>query len=546
MIYLLKLLYLSLLIIGFGFCESQTIIHTDSTTVPYNVTTTCPVFSAQSTESGERNLVECTFELCPSDQISISYCTQGSCTGDTLILLVDTTDGRTVFKNDDYCVYCSGGSYIVDGHSCRTFSLRQGCYGDSSCGGQANLDRIKIYFNPIPPAEVSALASLYDSTDGNSWLWPEGAKMWDFTNSSVVDNLCSVWYQWYGVFCDCVSNTTNCFVTELRLIGLGLKGDIGEVPFNRLTHLHTLDLSDNELYGPIPPHVSALGNLLTVNLQKNFFSGTLPSYLTSLNDTLKALRLSDNNLEGTIPDFLRIFGVLETLEFGSNMLEGTLADCVCALPKLLVLNVGGNNLHGFVPDCLYVSSNTKNIMDLDLHSNNFVGSLKEQIINLAALNVLKLSSNQFTGTIPPGVFRSVFTAWIFLDRNHFHGTIHRNISRIRYLRDLDLSYNHLSGTLISGLTKLENLIYFNIEHNKFSGDLHGKFNFSVQPNLQSLVLGANKFTGTLPRDLFRPGLITFSAYDNCLENYVPKAICNAKTLKTLVLDGMQTSPYCKK
>lgn len=228
---------------------SQLISHSDSIQVPYDTATSCPQFFTELTNGATKNLVECTFELCPSDQITIHFCGEGLCEGDTFIRLVDTSDDRTVFSNDDYCVYCSGGTYIVDGQSCRTFSLRQGCYADEACRGEASLTRIKIYFNPIPPAEVAALSSLYNATNGDEWLWPEDANVWDFTNKSVVDNLCSVWHQWYGVFCDCVSNQTNCFVNKVSLSGLGLAGRIDHVPFNQLTFLKTLDLSDNHLHG---------------------------------------------------------------------------------------------------------------------------------------------------------------------------------------------------------------------------------------------------------------------------------------------------------
>jgi hypothetical protein len=91
----------------------------------------------------------------------------------------------------------------------------------------------------LPAAQVNALLSLYNSTQGPHWYikWPV----------NDASNPCT----WYGVTC----SSGNHNVIELKLGNNGLDGKLIE-SIQNLKQLNVLDLSHNHLFGPIP---SSLG-----------------------------------------------------------------------------------------------------------------------------------------------------------------------------------------------------------------------------------------------------------------------------------------------
>ena len=83
-----------------------------------------------------------------------------------------------------------------------------------------------------------------------------------------------------------------------------------------LPNLSKLDLSNNQLAGPLPNHVSGL-NLTYLFLSSNFLNGTLPSWLFSL-PSLVSFYISSNQFIGEIGEFKS--NSLEKLDLGYNKL----------------------------------------------------------------------------------------------------------------------------------------------------------------------------------------------------------------------------------
>lgn len=169
-------------------------------------------------------------------------------------------------------------------------------------------------------------------------LVPHGLKLnWNASTSACSD--------WLGVIC----NANKTRISELHLPGLGLYGPIPSGTLGNLTELKVLSLRQNRLSGSLPPdfvNLKLLGNLY---LQKNMFSGPLPSSLSSLVG-LNVLDLSFNHFNGTIPVFLNNLKSLTNLYLQNNSLTGNISNL--NLPGLKAFNVANNDLNGSIPSPL--------------------------------------------------------------------------------------------------------------------------------------------------------------------------------------------------
>ena len=105
----------------------------------------------------------------------------------------------------------------------------------------------KVTSQSVPDVEINALFALYNSTNGEFWLWrnelTRGLK-WNFAqaaNGNFLDNPCNSGSSnkaWQGVTCSnpppmCV--ITECHIVQLLLIGYNLTGPIPPQIGDRLT-----------------------------------------------------------------------------------------------------------------------------------------------------------------------------------------------------------------------------------------------------------------------------------------------------------------------
>jgi hypothetical protein len=149
----------------------------------------------------------------------------------------------------------------------------------------------------VPPAEVEDLQTLYNSTQGDLWIWSKVSSRpkWNFTISSTGDYLRNPCADdnavWQGVSCSgtpviCAQTSRICHIVAIDLSSYNLGGNLpayltniyltelqvrnnrigGTIPsaFSALTNLEILDLSVNKIVGPIPDEIYALGKLITI------------------------------------------------------------------------------------------------------------------------------------------------------------------------------------------------------------------------------------------------------------------------------------------
>ncbi|XP_059631556.1 LRR receptor-like serine/threonine-protein kinase RGI3 [Cornus florida] len=96
--------------------------------------------------------------------------------------------------------------------------------------------------------------------------------------SSWSPNTSSSPCNWVGIHC----KKGNGSVTRIRLPSVGLRGTLHYLNFSCFSHLHSIDLSDNSLYGTIPNHITSLSKLTDLDLSSNSLYGTIPNHITSL------------------------------------------------------------------------------------------------------------------------------------------------------------------------------------------------------------------------------------------------------------------------
>ncbi|AQK78405.1 Leucine-rich repeat receptor protein kinase EMS1 [Zea mays] len=85
--------------------------------------------------------------------------------------------------------------------------------------------------------------------------------------------------------------------------------------------LMSIDLSNNNLAGPIPEEIGTLVGLINLNLSRNLISGKIPEQIGNL-QSLESLDLSNNHLSGEIPWDLSNLTSLSYMNLSYNNLSG--------------------------------------------------------------------------------------------------------------------------------------------------------------------------------------------------------------------------------
>ncbi|XP_011014949.1 PREDICTED: receptor-like protein 12 [Populus euphratica] len=339
--------------------------------------------------------------------------------------------------------------------------------------------------------------------------------------------------------------------------------------FSNLTHLN---LSGSDLAGQVPPEISHLSKMVSLDLSWNGYVSLEPISFDKLSfdklvrnlTKLRELDLSSVDMSLVVPDSLmNLSSSLSSLKLYYCRLKGKLPSSMGKFKHLQYLDLGGNDFTGSIP---YDFDQLTELVSLGLSSNNYVSlepiSFRKIVRNLTKLRELDLGDVNMSLVAPNSLtnLSSSFSS-LFLGDCGLQGKFPGNIFLLPKLESLDLSYNkgltgsfpsfnlsnvlsqldlsdtrisvYLENDLISNLKSLEYMSLCNC--NIIRSDLALLGNFT---QLLFLDLSNNNFNGQIPSSLSNlTQLVYLDLSNNNFRGEIPSLLGNLVHLRYLHLSS---------
>ena len=270
-------------------------------------------------------------------------------------------------------------------------------------------------------------------------------------------------------------------LVELRLFYCMLHKLPQYVHHVNFTSLKILDLSDNNFNSNIPDWLFKIGHsVLYLNLSRCQLQGLIPDAFGNMT-SLTSLDLSRNDLEGPIPLTLGLFekesqlnksSSLSELYLSDNQLNGSLEQSLVQLSQLVALDVARNYLEGNITEAYLKNFSSLRVLDLSSNqlvlnvSSSWIPPFQLETIGLRPCLVgskfpqwLRSQSNYSSIDISDGKITDVVLDWFW------------NLSS--RIKNMNLSFNDLKG----------NLPYFLIANPSFTTGIELQFLFELPASL---------------------------------------------------------------
>ncbi|KAI3465374.1 hypothetical protein Pfo_022037 [Paulownia fortunei] len=302
--------------------------------------------------------------------------------------------------------------------------------------------------------------------------------------------------------------------------------------------LKRIYLSENQLYGQIPPNIYKCRELEDLRLPINHFNGKIPSEIGNLT-MLRMLSLSSNEFKGELPEELANLAYLEFFIVRNNSLSGSIPSSMFNISTLKNLDFSANQFSGSLPSTMGLS--LFNLEELYFHSSGLSGEIPSSITNASKLTILDMSNNSFRGSMPNfGNLRLLF--WLDISGNNLTGAesptqelgFLSSLTNCQYMKVLDVSFNPLNGILPASIGNLSTSLQTFLA---FECSIKGVIPSGIG-NLSSLIymsLSRNQLTGFIPTTIGKlKQLERLYLYDNLLQGYIPPVLCHMTNLGALV------------
>ncbi|KAL9336946.1 hypothetical protein Peur_071434 [Populus x canadensis] len=277
-------------------------------------------------------------------------------------------------------------------------------------------------------------------------------------------------------------------IKKLRLASC----DLGMFPdLRNQSKLFHLDLSDNQITGPVPGWISALGLLQYLNLSRNLLVDlerplSLPG--------LSILDLHHNQLRGSIPVPP---SYITYVDYSSNKFSSFIPPNIGNyFNYTLFFSLSNNHLTGEIPQSI---CNTEWLQVLDLSNNSLSGAIPSCLIDkIKTLRVLNLRRNNFGDIIPDKFPRSCELKTLDLSGNNLQGQVPKSLANCTMLEVLDLGNNQINDSFPCLLKNISSFRVLVLRNNTFSGLIGCPQIEGTWPRLQIVDLAFNHFRGNLP------------------------------------------------
>ncbi|PRP73093.1 putative leucine-rich repeat receptor-like protein kinase [Planoprotostelium fungivorum] len=329
----------------------------------------------------------------------------------------------------------------------------------------------------------------------------------------------------------------------------------GVIPrsYSRMKGLIYLTLGANRMTGTLDGIFHDMSSLTHLDVGHNFFYGPIPDefYETKLN----ILRLSGNQMTGTLPQSILQCKTIVELRINRNRLNGQLPSGIDGMINLRLFWLYGNDFSGPFPETI---GNLSHLIVLMALQNRFNGSIPASLGRLNKLQILYLSDNRFVGQIPPELGNLTNLRHIILSQNYYlTGGVplsFRNLKKIKLLNvnncpklsgTLDFleglteleefqgGFSHFHGSIPSSVSLMKHLKTFGAAGNSLTGSIP---DFHPMANLSSLDLFNNRLSGLIPHE-FGIDLRYLKLSHNHLGGFIRKEWTKYKNLATLELDN---------
>ena len=349
------------------------------------------------------------------------------------------------------------------------------------------------------------------------------------------------WYEFWSLLqLDATDDSLASIEGNLDLSNQALFGSIPP-GIGQLVNVAALSLKRNKLCGAIPKEVGDLTQLCYLSLASNQLTGPLPLELGQLTN-LSALLLNDNQLCGEIPvELIRMRARGCRVDLQRNQPGFALSDGIGELGDGVTnLNLSFCCISGELPSELGVLSGLET---LALPWNHLAGEIPNDLAKLTNLSALQLMRNRLSGPIPRDLCSHLTNLErLALSSNLLAGMI-PPLGNLAKLVELDLSSNRLGGSLPPDLGKLRNLKTLNLFHNQICGpSLPGTLRLLVPlaSTLEELDLGDNKLGGSITANVAtftKLRKLWLSAIE--ASGPLPVELGKLTMLQTLLLNGNQ-------
>ncbi|KAL2529395.1 disease resistance family protein/LRR family protein [Forsythia ovata] len=292
--------------------------------------------------------------------------------------------------------------------------------------------------------------------------------------------------------------------------------------FNFTRYANRVDLSRNQLDGPIPDAFGELISLDELNLKENMLHGGIPKSLGNL--SFYSVDISKNNLNKPLVELFHNLSetYTSTLDLSYNQLSGPFPD-ITRFSYLIELRLNNNHLRGFIPQSLGQASSIENLY---LSHNQIGGKLLSNLSVFSQLEGLYVDSNSMEGTITEDHLSNLaklveldlsFNSLYLKLRSDWVPPFQLDVLRLKHcnlghhfpkwlqtqygLYELDMSFASISDTLPNWLWSLPSLEWLNLSHNNIGGrmpDLSSEFHFHKFTDLSY-----NNLSGPIPLYAFR-------------------------------------------